>query len=51
MIYSLKNFTLYGGYAIIIIHVNGIAVDVISQEKESIHTLAETTVRHKRQSS
>jgi hypothetical protein len=32
-----------------VIHVNGIAGDMISQEKESIHTLAEMTVRHKRQ--
>jgi hypothetical protein len=32
-----------------VIHVNGVADDMISQEKESIHTLAETTVRHKRQ--
>jgi hypothetical protein len=32
-----------------IIRINGIAGDVISQEKESIHTLAEMTVRHKRQ--
>jgi hypothetical protein len=35
-----------------VIHVNGIAGDdLISQEKESIHILAEMTVRHKRQSS
>jgi hypothetical protein len=32
-----------------VIHVNETAGDMISQEKESIHTLAETTVRHKRQ--
>jgi hypothetical protein len=34
-----------------VIHVNGIAGDVISQEKKSIHTLAEMTVRYKSQSS
>jgi hypothetical protein len=34
-----------------IIRVNRIAGDVISEEKESIHTLAQSTVRHKRQSS
>jgi hypothetical protein len=34
-----------------VIHVNGIAGDVIWQEKESIDTLAEMTVRYKCQSS
>jgi hypothetical protein len=29
-----------------VIRVNGIAGDMISQEKESIQTLAETAVRH-----